>query len=185
MKTPGRRFLCAPTSAENSCRSGCGDASPLARSSHREGLTGSSQDRAERASLAISDINRCRDWGPENPDPRYKMPRATVPTTAKRSGSVACSAVRHLRSSLSVWTIGRDAGGNTGRVCRETAPVPTCRSADGIASGGVVMRRSALAGSRTAGCRASWPCRPGCRRCRSRGTPRRRSAGRRAAGRCA
>jgi hypothetical protein len=94
---------------------------------------GSNQDRAGRASLAIIDINRCSAIGrPENLILDGEMPCATV----ANSGSVACSAVWQLRSSLSMSTTGRESGGRAVYADRphcETTSMPGRRSADSIA----------------------------------------------------
>lgn len=50
---------------------------------------------------------------------------------------------------------------------------------------GAGVNSQRLCDSRAAGCRACGPCQPSCRRCRSRGTPRRRSVASPTAGRCA
>jgi len=99
---PGRRFLCAPASTKIVVQSGCGDASPLTRSSHRASRTGSNPDGVEcrpwRSATSTAVVG-ARDLRTLILDD--EMPRATVPTTAKRSGSLACLPVRYWRSRMS------------------------------------------------------------------------------------
>ena len=74
-------------------QSGCGDASPLARSSHRAGRTGVEPGPCGRASLAISDINRCERIGrPENPDPRRQNATRHGANTQRQRRLLGCPA---------------------------------------------------------------------------------------------
>ena len=88
------------------------------------------------------------------------------------------------------WEVGRRAGVPRRRRALLTLMPSmlaggTERAPPACLQGEAALTRRLPCGSRAAGCRACGPCRPGCRRCPSRGTPRPRSAARRAAGRCA